>query len=1311
MESLSILADISKLIWRTDFGSLKVLVVELDEKYPGFLKAFQKEGTIITEDRKAIIDFLKQMYSKEKLDLFAILAPFGFGKTIVIEKIINLIEEGKIVYGKKNIRPVHIRLNLQTDRAKVVLKFLKDLGITSEKDILRIIYDGIKKDALIQKVNEEEVINWLRESLLGTETTLDLLLNRASNEELIRLLEKVIQSYEAIHYSKVVLIFDEVEHSLKGFSSQFLYFLAMLIRYCFESEYREFVGTIAMTTSMVEEEQVSLFQMLQEIGAGDVRDRIRERYISRELKLTPGTATELMSKILRFYLYSLASISKNEKWKSILDQNDSYGNKFYTYPLDYDLLKYLSSRGLRKTITDVILDFRAYLTLIGATLDAWISQLLEKKLDFDEVIGKKETLDVRKFWELNEEIRRQSDIQQFLRSGEIYYTIFRQDVIQYVENQICSKIDKATFRKLILQAVLEAIKTRKERFNEKELEENFDLKKEAFEDFRKSLPEESKRIINFEYGTLTIDLEKLQEEILGTEAVARPDPDMEKIKEYVSREIDGQLLTEIDILSLLRKWKVERTSEWSVDEEDKDILVERTSKPWNTVLYVTGDLNKEAEIRERLRRSGRFDVGFVTCLQPELVFKVIYPAGLQAQEKDTKDKIDDMVNTVLARRDYEELAQKLDRVIRELDKSKKFYLITLIMPVFYKAMDITDYPLAFNQVDLWADLEYFLKNPPPKYQDRWIEGKTGVSPSTQFKEIVSCLMKLVIAYGGEIDFEGYDQFEVWRHDRVRFFNDVMKNLGFEREWGGIPPLASSSFLDRMRKTYTDILPYDENNKKLKSKDLLPKPLEKALEWLKVEVEKKGSLSLSDVSKHFFGVEVKEDGKVSWNVPMDAKRAIFLILALSNYYGDIHIDRKDGRFVVLDPSQVVDVQASNLKSELIGFARYVLASKLISGKDEKITAPQRFWQRLDNIIQDRETTPKQKSELLRDLRVKISQAGLEKPIIEVKVDEEEIWKRLEKTMKSAIVEKSFRGVGQYLKEIRSCADVQQPERNVLLTMLDELLTQIELDESVFEANKRKNKVIENLGNLTKEEPKELEPKVLKFLEKLNQELIKKSGEEWSQVFKKDLSGTIAQNCESIYESGKIDVEQTRRKIRGIIPSIQSDFTKEQKAEIETSIESLKDEFGSQAEKLEESLEEWKNKCVELSRKSYVAEALRKELNQIKIKIAGQLGALDVDPEVNFVESIIEKGQNLIKEAKSNHQKAIQSLGDEKEIKILELCDKYDYNIVTILRDKFDTDIQTIISTKRLTKKQREATDFLLEVLKLGVKHKLPLKLAW
>jgi hypothetical protein len=1311
MESRSILADIGKLIWRTDFGSLKALVEELDNKYPGFLKAFQKEGTILTKDRIAIIHFLKEMYRKEKLGLFAILAPFGFGKTVVIEKIIKLIEEGEIRYGKQSIRPVHIRLNIQTDRGKIVSKFLEDLGVTSEEDILRIIYEGIKKDALIQKASEEDVISWLRESILGGATTLDLLLNRASNEELIRLLEKVIESYEKITDSKVVLIFDEVEHSLKGFSPDFLYFLAMLIRYCFEREHREFVGTIAMTTSMVEEEQASLFLMLKEMGAGDVRDRIRERHISRELRLTPETATELMSKILRFYLYFLVDVSKNKKWKNILDQNNSYGDKLYTYPLDYDLLKYLSYRGLRRTLdTGVILDFRAYLTLVGATLDAWISRMLEKKLSFDEMIEKKEALDIRKFWELNDDIRRQSDIQQFLRTGEIYYTIFRRDVIEYVENQICSKIDKPLFQKVVLQVVLNAIRTRKEQFSEKELMEDFNLKEEALEDFRKSLPEESKHIISFEYGNLIIDLQKLQDEIVGTEEATRPDPDMEKIKAYLNTEIDGKLLTETDVLLLLRRWKVEKTGEWSVDEKDKDILVERTSKPWNTVLYVTGDPNKEAEIRDRVTRSGRLDVGFIVSLRSEPIFKVVYPPGLQAQEKHAKDKIDEMVNNIISKRDYKELAQKIDSVVSDLDKSKRFYLITLILPIFYRALDITDYPLEFNQVDLWADIEYFLKNPPSKYQDRWIESKTGIMPSPQFKEVVSSLLKLVLAYGSEIDFKGYDRLEVWQHERVKYFDNVMENLGFQKDWMEAP-LAASSFLDRISKTYASILPYDESTRKLKGKDLLPKSLENALKWLKEEVEKKESLSLSDVSKHFFGVEVKENGKVSWNVPSKAKRAILLVLALSNYYGDTHIDKKDGKLLIFDPSQVVDLQAQKIKSELIRFARYIIANKLITGKDMKIAGPRKFWQTLNNIIQDKKTKPKQKSQFLRDLLAKISKEGPKEPIIEVRVKEDDIRKRIEKIMKSTIVEKEFRGVGQYLKEVKSCIDVRQPERNVIVNFLDDLVKQVELDEAVLQANRRMNKVIENLGNLTKKKPKELEPKVLKSLEKLNQELIKKNGEEWSQVFKKDLSETIAQNCEDMYESGKIDVEQTYEKIREIIPNLQSEFTKEQKEKIETSIESLKESFRSRAEKLEKSLKNWKIKCTQLSGKSYVAENLRAQLNETKIKIAKQLSVFDVDPEVNFVESLIEESQNLIKEARSNYQKVIKSLGDKNEIKLLELCDKYDYNIVAILKEEFNTDIRTIITVKKPTKKQCEARIFLLNILKLGVKHKLPLKLAW
>lgn len=420
MNAVNILEDISALVQMTDYDSLESKVIELDVKYPGFVQAFKENGTILTKDRMEIINAIKKLSLDEKLTLFAILAPFGFGKTVTIQKIINLINNGEIRYGKKKIRPVHLRLNREIDRGKIVLKLLKDLGVSTEESFLRLIYESIKTDELVEAAclqhNEDWIIHYLKTCFLKDDT-LDLILNKASHDVLIRLVEKVIQSYEDIYGLKVVLIIDEVEHSVKGFGDPYVFFLAMIIRYCFERDHKEFVGIIAMTTTMIDQPQMPLFQALKDMGAGDVFDRIREKHISRELSLTPETATELVSRILNFYLNSLVTISKIEGWKEILDDNKNYGNIFYSYPISHDLLNYLSAKGLRSSNIGVIPDFRVYLTLIGTTIDTWLQGPEVKTKTLEQFIVEKETLDIKQFWEMNEKIREK--VQDYISQGQI----------------------------------------------------------------------------------------------------------------------------------------------------------------------------------------------------------------------------------------------------------------------------------------------------------------------------------------------------------------------------------------------------------------------------------------------------------------------------------------------------------------------------------------------------------------------------------------------------------------------------------------------------------------------------------------------------------------------------------------------------------------------------------------------------------------------------------------------------------------------------------------------------------------------------
>lgn len=1309
MKAIDVLRDVGRLVLQTDFGELKGRVKELDQNYPSFSQKFERGGLITTEDRKEVISTIKSLARRERLSLFAILAPFGFGKTAVIEKIITLIGSGEIKFGRREIHPMHIRLNIQNSRDKIVSKILEELGAGGEKDVLEIIYQDIKDDMLIRKVSKEEALDWIKKSLIGRErkATFDMLLSSASNEELISLIERLIGAHEERTGKKVVLILDEFEHAAKGFSIEFLYFLAMIMRYCFERQLKEFVGIVALATTEITEEY-QVFRILEEIGAGDVRDRILERHIARDLHLTPESALELISRIVRFYLYSLVSISKSsETWKSVLDKNETYGTELFTYPIDKKLLEYLSFSGLRRTVdTGVIRDFRAYLILVGETINAWLSKLSDKR--FKAIIQKGEKLNIKKFWELNEDIRGQSDVQIYLRANEISHTIFKQDVMQFVENQICADME-TTFTRVLRGVFSKAIRSGKDRFTEKELVEEYALPQGIIEDFRKSLPSRYQHIVSFEYGNLIIDLELLQDEIVREVGIAPFDPDVEKITIYIYEEIDGTPLREVDFLTLLRKWKVERVPDWSTDEDDPSILIHKTGGKWDSRIFVTNDPKKEDALRDKIKKSGRFDVGFIVNPLGDTKYIVIYPPGLQAQEKEVVEKIEVIADSLAQNRSYLELRKKVDGIITDATDIEKFYLITLKIPSFHKAQHITDYPVEFDQVNFWGEIEFLLKNPSTAIQKRWIESKTGVSVTTDFPFVVSTFLKLVVAYGSETDFEGYEPFRVAQNDRIKSFRKAVKNYGFEKDWTSIP-MSADSFIDRIKRSYQEMLPYDESYKRLKKKELLPKVLEKSLDWIKNSVQKKGTLTLSDVSEYFFGVGVEENGKVGWPIWVNGKRAIFLLLALSHYYGDIYLDVRDDKFNLLDPSEVVELRIERVKSRLLEFARGILARKVVLGKDQSLGQAGRFWARLENIERNKRLRRKEKSKFVEDLRKKIEASGFEMIRISGEVDEVTVLGTMDKLMKSSIVEDKYRTVGEYLKELKSCLAVREPDKVILLKFVGELIEEVQNEVTVLQAYERRNKVIENLGELTEAKQLKVTPKVLEKIEKLNERIKRKSGDEWARQFKKELESTITENCKQMLRSQKVDPTPTVSAVHGTIPELKSKFGPEEVKEIDTEVEAIKTKFQTKLDEVRVELNEWKRKCESYSKKKYVPKDIRDELFPLSIRIQKALDELDLDPEERYVESQIKGIEQLISDAQTQVNKAIESV-DEKSRKILDLCDKYDYNLVRLLGKEFGTSLSKILFAKKLTKKQEQAMQLLIDVLELGSKHKIPLKLEW
>ena len=102
------------------------------------------------------------------------------------------------------------------------------------------------------------------------------------------------------------------------------------------------------------------------------------------------------------------------------------------------------------------------------------------------------------------------------------------------------------------------------------------------------------------------------------------------------------------------------------------------------------------------------------------------------------------------------------------------------------------------------------------------------------------------------------------------------------------------------------------------------------------------------------------------------------------------------------------------------------------------------------------------------------------------------------------------------------------------------------------------------------------------------------------------------------------------------------------------------------------------------------------------LGSPLFKVSVADQKEFLKSVVnEIGLNITKRWEKSDLESMRVRNGQILSKISEML-----SVLHILAD-----IQTLISVKKRTKKQREAVEFLLKALELGAKHKLPLKLAW
>ena len=78
-----ILFDVGRLIGSMEFYNLRNMVSKLECDYPGFEEIFDRRGFKLTDYRRDIFKEIKEKTENGELSALRIIAPFGFGKTVI----------------------------------------------------------------------------------------------------------------------------------------------------------------------------------------------------------------------------------------------------------------------------------------------------------------------------------------------------------------------------------------------------------------------------------------------------------------------------------------------------------------------------------------------------------------------------------------------------------------------------------------------------------------------------------------------------------------------------------------------------------------------------------------------------------------------------------------------------------------------------------------------------------------------------------------------------------------------------------------------------------------------------------------------------------------------------------------------------------------------------------------------------------------------------------------------------------------------------------------------------------------------------
>lgn len=1309
-----LLRDVSTLLQKVEAQELERYVQEIDKKYSGFLKKYEESGFILTEERKQILDAIADKAEKGNLNLFVILAAFGFGKSLFLNELSNRLSSGKIKFMGRSIKSIQLRLNVHDTLPRIIKEILQTLLGADEnliENVIGLIYENAKKLPLIQPLPEEEAKKRIRNSLLKGALDLDMLINSLTSTELLGLIDRTIEAYETRTKDKVIFIVDEIEHTgeKSAFPAETTQFLALLTRNFYEREKENFVGIIAAAPEPGIE-----IPILRFLGATrrDIIDRVLQEGIGTEIELDVENTLELLQRVLRFYLYSLLEISGcDPTLKARLDKASAHDQEEYTHPVSRSLLEYLAHRGLTKTEEDFIYDFRSYLILVGDIIDAWIEITPEQNLIMEISDKTSHGLTVIKFWQpsLNKEVRKRPLTKNKIALRGIKSAIFFEDVEKFVQD-VCEEVGEKDSEIIdtIKWIVKESLEKNEEKFrrDDEQIVKARGIPPSKSNDFREKLQETimgvSKRdyeFIEYSWGSVVVFADKLEREIAGKIEISGGKPSV--FYNILKQTIDDKAVRDIEFYDILEKCVKEgklgkEQANWAVEKEGEReyLFYDLRNESWGSRIFVTKDLNDEEFIRRKIKESNRFDKGIIMNLDEDRL-ALILPTGLETLESEIVDDIRTKRGSkIQQKKEFKEIFEQIDEVAPDMPEHRKYYLITLILPYYFRYKDaLKEEPSQLSYCYLWNEMITALKK--KQLEKDWVVSRTGLGivKDGEFKSFASTFFRAIITYGTKANFAEYDVPALRDDDRIEEYGPLIKEFGLEGIWDH--PIMDKDELKEClaRQDYAELF----KDLKIKDETLLAPKTREFFSWIQGNLKKEGKTSLSDVSNHLFGIRIRRNDKLSWNITVEGKLSVLFLFLLGHYYGHYSVRLKEGEIWAIETSTDAETILSDCKEALMRRVEQIIVGDTIKQKVD-ITNVFHLWRMYTSATQYK--NPEKKLNAALSLQGMIEKL----PPVEIEYDSSKALTAIKALLKNPLVEKDFPQVGEYLREVHACVEEPTQAAMMIARRAEAFTNNLQIQVQGNEEAKRYNEIAKSLGKYTKQ-PKETERtdffEELKDLEKKLEE--ESSQRNWHGALSEKLREKIEADCLQSLQKEKITHASFDNYLKTRMPSERiPDYSESEIEAIKVRVATVKQMFELLRREKEQALKEAKSDI-----KKYATGDFKEKANALITRIRNDLSILTkLDPERTSVETVFVEIDSAINECstlKKTFAIAAGPVFDDEVKTLLEKSAEVGYNINNLCKNEFGSSLwDLILKSMQGNETEKKALGKIAKLLMTGEK---------